>query len=59
MLGNIGNLFVKVTKGNQYHLFEVLHYYIMDRERAQSVLLNDSRDHRWVTVPIRGFFGPL
>ena len=42
MLGNTGNLFVKrmqkVTKGHSYHLYKVTDYYVMYRQRAQSVL---------------------
>ena len=42
MLGNIGNLFVKcmqqVTKDHLYHLLGVSDYYVMYRQRAQSVL---------------------
>ena len=41
MLGNIGNLFVicnqQVTKGHLYHLLVVSDYYVMYRQRAQSV----------------------
>ena len=42
ILGNIGNLFVKcmrhVTKGHFYPLLEISDYYVMYRQRAQSVL---------------------
>ena len=42
MLGNIGDLFVKrlpqVTKSRLYHMLEVSDYYVMYRQRAQSVL---------------------
>ena len=42
MLGNSDNQFVKgiqqVTKGHLYHLFGVSDYYVMYRQRAQSVL---------------------
>ena len=42
MLGNIGDLFVKcmrqVTKAHLYHLLGVSDYYVMYRQRAQSVL---------------------
>ena len=42
MLGKIADLFVKcmrqVTKGHLYHLFGVSDYYVMNRERNESVL---------------------
>ena len=41
MLGNIGNLFVicvqQVTNGHVYHLLGVSDYYVLYRQRAQSV----------------------
>ena len=50
MLGNIGNLFVKlmrqVTKGHLHHLLGVSDYYIMYRQRAQLVSLNVCKGHQ-------------
>ena len=53
MLGNIGDLFEKcmrqVTKDHLYHLLGVSDYYVMYRQRTESVLLS------WVTDPLRWF----
>ena len=50
MLGNIGDLFVKcmrqVTKSNLYHLLRVTDYYVMYRQRPQSILGNVSKAHQ-------------
>ena len=56
MLRNMGNLLVKcmqqVTKGHLYHPW-VLDYYVMYRQRAQSVCEMSGKVTNWVTDPFR------
>ena len=63
MLGNIGNLFVKcmrqVTKGHLYHLYGVLDYYVMYRQKAQSVCETSAKVTNWVIDPFRWLCEPL
>ena len=63
MLGNIGNLFVKfmqqVTKGHLYHLLGVSDYYVMHRQRAQSVCETSVKVNNWVIDSFRWFFKVL
>ena len=53
MLRTIGNLFMKcmqqVTKGHSTHLFGVLDYYAMNRQRAQFIFEMSANVTNWVT----------
>ena len=44
----------QVTKGHLYHLLGVSVYYVMYRQRAQSVLSNVSKGYELVIDPLRG-----
>ena len=63
MVGKIGNLFVKfmrqVTKGHLYHLLGVSDYYVIYRQRAQSVCETCVKVTNWVTDSFRWFFKVL